>query len=229
MKELSPITYLEAANKGCVFCNPCPSLHFFSSTHFNVLYDPFALIPGHLLIVSKEHIPSLGSLPLPLFKEFQQVMDRVKSQLENCFGSAIVYEHGRVGHCFSHAVDSRSCLHFHQHLLPVDVDIHVQLEPKFRGYEVQDEKEIPGLMEKYGDYLYFENSVGERKFYAADSESVPSHFLRTLIATELGVATKKNWEKYQDCECFLKGKEILEERENLVTPKKRHRIKAAKH
>lgn len=193
MRAMSPKVYLEAAKKGCVFCNPCPSLLFLSSETFHVLflYDPFALVPGHLLIVAKEHISSLGTLPLSLFEEFQKVLALTKSQIENCFGSAILYEHGRVGHCFSHGADDRSCLHFHQHIVPVDIDLHDQLQDKFRYYKVKSEKEIPELTEKYGDYLYFENSNGKRKFYATDNEPLPPHFLRTLIATALGAPAKK--------------------------------------
>lgn len=56
-------TYQEQSENECVFCHPNPELIIVSTDHFCLMLDPFALIPGHLLITSSNHYGCFGEIP----------------------------------------------------------------------------------------------------------------------------------------------------------------------
>ncbi len=200
--------FINSSYDECVFCHHDPQLNFTFTNSFNVICDPFALTPGHLLITSKNHYGCLGELPSSVIEENKELKVLIQKVLTSIFGSYIRYEHGRAGHCLNKNPRSRLCHHYHEHWLPIDIDIHPILAKKFRAYPFQDEKQIPELYEKYGHYLLFENSKGEKTFYAVN-QKIPSHLIRTLIANELGFPERQNWETYTSCELMLQGKALL--------------------
>ncbi len=200
--------FLNAVFQKCVFCNPDPYLEVFSTKHFVVLHDPFAIIPGHLLISSKEHFSCLAEAVSVYPVDYHRVLRKTKYLITSKFGCVLRYEHGRAGHCMPQKPNSRLCHHFHEHLIPARLDINNQLEQKFRGYTFESEDELPELFARYGDYLFFENADGLKKFYVAN-QNVPPHYLRTLVATQLGHPERQNWEKYSSCQFLMEGKVLI--------------------
>lgn len=204
--------YLKQTQKECVFCNPSKELILTESENFTLILDPFALIPGHLLLSSKAHYGCLGEVPEHLQEECSKLRFYGYEILSQHFDKRVTrYEHGRAGHCITRGKSARSCHHYHEHLIPEDLSIHPLLEFSFKSILYNEETEVIDLFDRYQEYLLVCESDGLKRFYVAKSENVPPHLLRTLAAQALGKPELHDWEGYTSCELMLEGKQILSE------------------
>jgi diadenosine tetraphosphate (Ap4A) HIT family hydrolase len=204
--------YLQQTQVECVFCNPSKELILAESENFTLMLDPFALIPGHLLLTSRAHYGCLGEVPEPLQEECSKLRLYGYDLLAKAFDKGVTrYEHGRAGHCISRGKSARSCHHYHEHLIPEDLSIHPLLESSFKSILYSEETEVIDLFDRYHEYLLVCESDGSKRFYVAKSENVPPHLLRTLTAKALGKPELHDWEGYTSCELMLEGKQILSE------------------
>lgn len=205
------IQYREQSKHKCVFCEPSDELILLSSDNFNLMLDPFALTPGHLLITSKGHYGCLGEVPEEFFAECQALRRKGYELISANFDSQITrYEHGRAGHCIAKGIESRSCHHYHEHLIPGKLDLHKLLENDFKSISFNNESEIIDLFYRYQEYLLVVEANGTKRFYMAKSENVPPHLLRTLAAQCLGVPELHDWEAYTSCDHMLAGKDLIQ-------------------
>lgn len=202
--------YLQQTQLECVFCNPSKDLILVESENFTLMLDPFALIPGHLLITSRAHYGCLGEVPEHLQDECSKLRLYGYNLLFDHFNKGVTrYEHGRAGHCISRGKSARSCHHYHEHLIPETLSIHSQLESSFKCILYDEETEVVELFNRYHEYLLVVESDGTKRFYVAKSENVPPHLLRTLTAQALGKPELHDWEGYTSCELMLEGKKIF--------------------
>ena len=202
--------YRKQTEEECVFCRPSECLIIESTTHFHLMLDPFALTPGHLLITSLQHYGCLGEVPLNLQKECSELREQASSLLSEVFSQPVFrYEHGRAGHCIARGVSSRSCHHYHEHLIPADISLHPAMEKRFKGIPIQSNEDICSLFERYDEYLLVAESNGNHRFYIANSDDVEPHLLRTLTAEALGHPERSDWETYPSCDLLLEGKEAI--------------------
>lgn len=201
---------INQTKKECVFCNPSKELVIERSKYFIIMFDPFALMPGHLLLTSKDHYGCLGEIPEEMHEECDELRKKWCSLLSIHFNTGVTrYEHGRAGHCIARGIESRSCHHYHEHLLPAELSLHVRLIDRFKSISYLEEIEIVNLYYKYHEYLLVSEFNGKKKFYIAKSDDVESHLLRTLSAEALGQSNLQNWESYNSCEKMFIGKDIL--------------------
>ena len=209
--------FFNQAKKTCVFCNPNNELIIHESEHFLLMLDPFALIPGHLLLTSKEHFGCLGDIPEELYAECDMLRQKGYELLSSHFKSGITrYEHGRAGHCMLSELKERSCHHYHEHLIPAELSLHKLLEPLFKSISFCKESEVIDLYYRYHEYLLVAESNVNKRLYIVKSEEIPPHFLRTVSAKALGVPLLHDWESYDSCENMLIGKAILLKSEDTV-------------
>lgn len=150
------------------------------------------------MIVSKEHYGCAGELEPDMMTELTMLADNLWNETLQLYGHASSYEHGRAGAC--HARDPNdpegpACHHFHLHILPSAIDIHCILEQTLPCWPVERLSDVVDRFYRFGDYLYFRNSKGEARFYAASGKSVPPHYMRTLISQGLGVPELGDWER----------------------------------
>jgi diadenosine tetraphosphate (Ap4A) HIT family hydrolase len=203
--------FLDQTKEECVFCNPKQELIIESSPHFTLMFDPFALTPGHLLLTSKGHYGCLGEVPEELHDECDELRTKGYALLALHFKTGITrYEHGRAGHCIARGVESRSCHHYHEHLLPAELDLHTKLAPRFKSIAYSEEKDIVDLYDRYHEYLLVQEAHNEKRFYIAKGSEVEAHLLRTLSAEALGHPDLQDWTSYVSCEKMLIGKDILQ-------------------
>ena len=209
--------FIQQTHKECVFCNPAKELVLFTSEHFTLMLDPFALTPGHLLLTSKDHYGCLGEVPEHLHEECTSLRVKGYNLLRAHFDKGVTrYEHGRAGHCIARGKSSRSCHHYHEHLIPEALSLHPLLEPSFKSISYTDEKEVIELFNRYHEYLLVCESDGEKRFYVAKSEDVPPHLLRTLTAQALGKPELHDWEAYTSCDYMLAGKRIFSQPDQVL-------------
>jgi len=186
----------------CIFCYPEPELLFMSTEHFNVIFDKYPLIEGHLVIHSKEHWGCAGEVPDEIFYELNQIKGYIKELLDLKYGTVSFYEHGRAGHCISYGIEKRLCHHFHLHALPLAHDISSILQERFIELKMDKFDEIKEMFDRFGEYLFFESSHEKKHFFIANGE-IESHLLRTLIAQALNRPERSNWEKCTSNSIFI--------------------------
>lgn len=182
----------------CLFCVPNQEMTVFETANFRLLADTFPIIPGHLMISSKEHYSSAGELPDHLHEEFFQLKLMSTKIALKMGNSYVFYEHGKAGSCHALSLNDIHCEHFHLHCLPASLCIHSIIAKEFSGIRMENYDTLFSYYSKYGSYLYFENSSREMVYYPAEHHEVPSHYLRTLICEELKVSTLADWKTYND-------------------------------
>ena len=92
----------------CPFCVRDPSLVLWESDHYSVLADAFPRTAGHVLLVTKEHLPSHMHAPAAWTAELDTAQALVRRFLTEVFGAASFLENGgarqEVPHAHLHGV-----------------------------------------------------------------------------------------------------------------------------
>ena len=183
-------------NSNCVFCDADESLKIYETQNLFVLFDPYPLVEGHIMISSKDHYGCAGELPNKIIEELSFLKEKVRIILNKTYKVVSFYEHGRAGGCMATDPENRLCHHFHLHALPFVGNVNEDLNLQFRGKSVQDFFKVKAYFEGYGEYLYFEDCNGNAQFYPANGKMVPPHHLRTLISQYLGKPHRADWSTY---------------------------------
>lgn len=186
----------------CEFCMPLKQLVIYESENFAVLYDPFPLTKGHLMISTHLHYGCGGELDHELVEELMQLKIALTQQLKKKYPLVICYEHGRAGGCHSSNHTERACHHMHLHLLPFELDVSEQITAFLPESIPASYPEIPRLFHSKGNYVYYENSRNEGFFYSAEGHKIPSHLLRTLISNLNQTPERADWENYTNYAVF---------------------------
>jgi len=139
-------------SKPCAFCHPGFAVTaLWESEHYRIVPDGFPRCAGHLLLVSKEHLPSHMHAPRAWMDEFLQVQARMRAFLHATFGSAAFYENGARRQEVPHA---------HLHGLPFTPDLPA------RWFAAEDLEQVSSWLEvrrerkRVGYYFYLETERG---------------------------------------------------------------------
>lgn len=108
-------TAVRSAKSECLFCaivkDPARCVRVFEDANTFVFLDHRPLFPGHCLLVTKEHVPTLAELPASLiqavFTNVRMVTVAVQSAM-NAEGTFVAINN----------VVSQSVPHFHVHIVP---------------------------------------------------------------------------------------------------------------
>jgi diadenosine tetraphosphate (Ap4A) HIT family hydrolase len=173
-----------------------------------VCFDAAPLMPGHIIIHSREHYGCAGELPFDDLAPVRRLADEWKQRIRAEFGSATVYEHGRAGHCLTDGPQERLCHHFHLHVVPGDYDLHEVLAARFPAIPIPDYTSMNAYHEQYGDYLFLETDDGRAVYYPVD-HAIERHLMRTLIADRLGRPERADWSSYADPALLADGIAVL--------------------
>ena len=73
---------------------PWEELLIKETTNFVVLPDIAPLAPGHVLIISKEHISCFGFVPQDQISELELLLREVKILLSKLYRFPVIFEHG---------------------------------------------------------------------------------------------------------------------------------------
>lgn len=176
---------------GCMFCEVSNHLVVAATENFYLIRDLFPIVDGHLMIISKDHYGCMGELP---HNQFVQV-EELRNEAAQLFAGRpfIGYEHGRAGHCVKLKGTEITCHHFHLHYVPLALDIRPAIEPAFTAQRTSGLASARNFYERFGEYLYFENTAREGFFYPANN-SVAPHLLRTLVCEAAGLSERSDWE-----------------------------------
>jgi len=98
----------------CPFCKPkIKKVSFLSSPNFHVIYNQSPILPGHSLVIPKQHFVSLLDLPLVYTHELMNLSMHAIRLLLKIFNA-----HGFDWSVQDGAVAGQTVMHLHLHLIP---------------------------------------------------------------------------------------------------------------
>ena len=150
---------------------------------FKIVCDYNPLKEGHILIIPKEHIPSIGEYPDQLFNNFLKVYQKVSKFILSNYGSLSTFEHGKIG---------QTVFHSHVHLLPFNGN-SIDIIPEGKDY-IEEIKNLDDLRGKK-EYLFF--SINDKKWIVNTEIGVP-RFFRDRFANAIGEPERGNWKIVQN-------------------------------
>lgn len=178
---------------GCPFCNPDQRAVLVENEHGRILLARGPLVPGHLLIVSRAHEPSVSASPPTV----QAGLARLRRRCDAAFGAvlgctSLVFEHGASSRT-SAAADAH-CLHAHQNAIPdrLQGDGFERAVQALRrsGIEPADT-----LLTSEDYYLLLR---GDDRFAGTAGRRPPSRLFRRTLAPLLGLPESEAvaWERH---------------------------------
>jgi diadenosine tetraphosphate (Ap4A) HIT family hydrolase len=180
----------------CPHCNPKSyALLFplFGGEQLTIYTDGHPLTEGHILIITNEHTPCMGSLKAE-FKEFKKLYGMVISFLSKEYGPFAVFEHGITG---------QTVYHTHMHFLPFRGSLKDIVKEKGSVSRLKSVDEIKALFRKEGKYLFLQIN---KDLFSVDTGIGTPRFFRDRFAKALGRPERGNWkEMYENKELMKKA------------------------
>lgn len=161
------------------------------SHNFVVVPTVGMIIPGWLLLITKQHIPNMASIPHSWHDEINDLLSRSKAMVSARFAPPFVFEHGAVP---QQCQASGSCVnHAHLHLIP---SFHIgEIEKDIFSVcnfsPILGLSSLPKALPAESGYLYYESTVGHA--YAGLAEDVPSQLIRRIVAAHSQKSDQWNW------------------------------------
>lgn len=158
------------------------------SQHFIVVPTLGMLVPGWLLIITKEHYLNMSLVPDDFYPELEEIKKAVRLKLKEKFGSTVVFEHGpgRPGESSGCGID-----HAHWHVVPLSFDLLPELETRFPCRRIANTLEIKRGLNNTNTYIFYENQIEEAYLFLANG--LPCQFFRRLIAEKIGKSEHWDW------------------------------------
>lgn len=167
----------------------------YEDDHF-VLVPPLgSFIEGGLLLLTREHIPSLAYLPPQLWPHLEQLLQSIQKALVARWGtSPLIFEHGSAmdrtkGHC---CVD-----HAHLNIFPAKVPVHPHLASRMH-LKIGPLSELIRLQAAEFGYLFVQENDGIR--YVYDAQDAPTQLVRRIISSQIGMPERWHWRDYPGCD-----------------------------
>ncbi len=100
-------------NNDCIFCNAAIASIVLENQSFYAIFDKYPVNLGHVLIISKRHIPDLFSLDETEFEHLYEIINRAKEMLDMKYkpdGYNVSVNCGETA--------GQTIFHFHLHIIP---------------------------------------------------------------------------------------------------------------
>jgi ATP adenylyltransferase len=158
-----------------------------------------SLVPGWLLVVSRDHVLCAGALDITAHSRLSRAVSQAVALVEDEFGPATVFEHGpaRAGTPAGCGVD-----HLHIHVAPLPFSLMAAASNAFpiASWEpVRSPTNVRTLHAAALDYCY----VAEPGKPASWAQTPPGigQFLRRAIATQLGMPERFDYRTHDGRDC----------------------------
>jgi hypothetical protein len=156
---------------------------------------------GHVLLISKEHLPCFGALGRKGLEELDVFKKKVEGAVRKNYGPTVCFEHGIIGQTVPHA---------HFQILPSSTDLFQTLSQKYPFYrKLGNLADLEGVYNDRRVYLYYENQ--ENKKVAFIMDTIPQ-YMRFVAAEAIGNAPRGDWKEWRaDPDCARKDDELISE------------------
>jgi len=159
------------------------------SRNFLLIPDIRPIVPGHLLLITRQHYSSVARVQPELRRELKQFKEGIQISLESKHEEFFWFEHGSGS-----SPGSNSCCvrHAHLHFIPIRPE---GMEEYLRRVSLSDALQeaaggIEVLFNAKDDYIYFERRDGSCIFVERPFRPLPRQLARMLVARML-VARKE--------------------------------------
>ncbi len=180
-----------------------PSRVVYQSKRFTAIAGLGQITDGYILLLTNDHFISMAHLPASYYEELEDVHAYLVAVLMKLYVRPIIFEHGPMlvdkgmvceggGSCMDHA---------HLHFFPVPAltsHILARLQEQHAHYAIEHLNELRLQRDRNIPYLFFETAQGQR--WVFDAPSVPSQYLRRLIAETMNIPEQWNWHLYPGSE-----------------------------
>lgn len=206
---------------------PCCNLGKEYETGKNILYesDNFFISPtvgsisieGYILLCSKKHFHGTGDIPKNLYPELEEIVNLTRKKLfEKYKKDVLIFEHGPKV-CNS---SGGSCLdHAHLHCMPVSMNVMEKLvinllnglniSNKYSIEKMQSFDCLKQVYDKQKESYFFIETNNKERFMSTVNFSLPSQYIRKIVAKGLDRFWQWNWKEYPDIKTFNKTFEEL--------------------
>jgi diadenosine tetraphosphate (Ap4A) HIT family hydrolase len=179
----------------CRFCFPPDKERIIKKTkNFYVMLSLGPIEGGHMLIITKKHIPSFQSLSEHLVAEFLAIKGVVRKILKEEYGGCIFFEHNLSSTSITKR-DTPHDYHAHLHCVPTDVDILEDIKEVLTPIRVDNWNSLRDKARRFSESIYYENNSGDMYIFSVN-KNLPKQFLRYLLAKKLGVPKRADWTIY---------------------------------
>ncbi len=187
-----------------------PSRVVYEDEHFVVMPPLGEFMEGGLLLLSREHLPSLAHLAAAQFDRLERLLQAIQRALAKRWGAAtVVFEHGPAADWSKGA-----CCVDHAHLNIFPAPVYVR--PHLAGRMSLSLGSLAGLAKlrraEFG-YLFVQENDGTRRAY--DGRDVPTQLVRRIITAQLGLPERWHWRDYPGRDELLATYHALKEQIRL--------------
>lgn len=193
----------------CRFCHPPDQDRIILKTrNFYIMLSLGPIVEGHLLIVSNEHFECCAELQGEIAKEFDVIVEKVKSILNHEYRTVLLFEHGRSSSCLWSLSPDKHCFHAHMHCVPTDVNLTTIVEQRFSPISLGSWDDFRRIYQnQFRGYLYIEHNNQKKMFLV--NKKLRRQYLRYKLATTLEVEKLADWLKVPGWRKIWKAKKRL--------------------
>lgn len=169
--------------------------------NFWIVCDVHPLIEGHILIIPKKHLSSVGEYPVKLYQEYISLYKFFSDFIKKEYKSISTFEHGKIG---------QTVFHSHTHLFPYSGKPETIIpEGKKFIKSVKNLDSLKNFFDRDRKYLFF--SIGKNMWLVDTKLGIPG-FFRERFAIVLGNHDRGNWKKmHGDKNIMKKAKEEIKQ------------------
>lgn len=102
-----------ARQEGCVFCGDFAGRILFENYYFYAIYDAYPVNLGHLLLITKRHVPDMFGLTVVEFAVLPEMVSAAKKLLDREYQAGGYNLGANCG-----VVAGQEIMHFHLHVIP---------------------------------------------------------------------------------------------------------------
>jgi diadenosine tetraphosphate (Ap4A) HIT family hydrolase len=163
---------------GCVFCHPDQTPgELTATTNLRLLPDLYPVAPGHLLVITKQHLPCYGAAEPEILDEVEQMAALARRFIREVYEiDPVIWENG---------VSGQTVFHAHLHLIPVHLEGLIDsLAADPASFEIDGWETAAERYRSHGGYHYA--ALGERR-WLLERDGAMNWEVRRLIAVSAGL------------------------------------------
>ena len=153
----------------------------FVTTRLRAMLPIGPFCEGHLLVVSKKHVPSFAHLGHSILPELSSFLENIVRLISDRYGRTMVFEHGamsmtqRGGCCLVHA---------HMNVMPIPKTLHLlDIMSKYGNFSSAKLEELIQFVNRNQPYLFFR--CEKEGSYSALAPEGSSQLFRRAIASAI--------------------------------------------
>jgi diadenosine tetraphosphate (Ap4A) HIT family hydrolase len=163
---------------GCVFCDLEQTPDELTATaNLRLVPDLYPVAPGHLLVITKRHLPCYGAADAGILAELEQLSGQARDFIREVYGiDPVIWENG---------VSGQTVFHAHLHLIPVHLEGLIDtLAADPASHEIQSWAVVVERYLGHGGYHYA--ALGDRR-WLLEGDGAMNWEVRRLIAVSAGL------------------------------------------